>query len=336
MENRHMEAKGDTLANATTNMDILQADIETTNNNFIYKDGTGALHTVANSGEAMAFTDITCDSVTASDMTVGRVVIVGASGLLTDDAALLYDAANNILQSDNFGSPTDTDTYINFPGSNQISFYQNALKCYAFTLNEFDIMYSADNTKYGYITIASTGLMTIASENCEGIKILPKNGLLQVDYIIRALDTSGLQLQNDGAKGININDDDTVTLHADLDIYTVAYTDYSGTSIVVGWAATPTVKIYYKKIGDTVYIWYQITGTGDGTTVSFTVPYNLKAGININMATGALQDNGSNVAVGSASLNAGSNVVTLYKSAIAAWVTTGNRNVNGMLIYEAA
>jgi hypothetical protein len=206
MENRHIECKGDTLATATTDMDNLQIDIETTNKKMIYKDDTGTLHTVANSGEAIDVTDIVCDSLTDDDLTEGRVVIVGVGGLLTDDAALLYDVANNILQSDKFGSPTDTDTYINFIGSNQVRIVLNALNCYAFTQNEFDITYSTDATKYAYFAVDGNGLLTIGSENCGGIKLLPSTGIVYIDYAIIVNDSSGLFLYEDSHKGIEIRD----------------------------------------------------------------------------------------------------------------------------------
>jgi hypothetical protein len=62
------------------------------------------------------------------------------------------------------------------------------------------------------------------------------------------------------------------------DLYTVTWTDYSGSSTIVGWT-TPTAKIRYKKIGKLVWVQYQITGTSNAGTTSFTLPFANNASI---------------------------------------------------------
>ena len=51
-----------------------------------------------------------------------------------------------------------------------------------------------------------------------------------------------------------------------------AWTDYSASSTVVGWAATPTREILYCKVGKIVFVSFYITGTSNATGASFTLP----------------------------------------------------------------
>lgn len=51
-----------------------------------------------------------------------------------------------------------------------------------------------------------------------------------------------------------------------------AWTDYSASSTVVGWAATPTKEILYCKVGKIVFVSFYITGTSNATGASFTLP----------------------------------------------------------------
>ena len=64
-----------------------------------------------------------------------------------------------------------------------------------------------------------------------------------------------------------------MTIDEDGDIYSVPWTDYSGDTTTVGWSSFTTKRIYYKKIGNLVFINFNLKGTSDDTVATFTLPY---------------------------------------------------------------
>lgn len=74
-----------------------------------------------------------------------------------------------------------------------------------------------------------------------------------------------------GTAIMSINSDGD--LYAARDIYTTAWTDYSGTATIVGWQSTDLVKyVWYKKIGKMAIVQFSISGTSDSTATTFTLP----------------------------------------------------------------
>lgn len=137
------------------------------------------------------------------------------------------------------------------------------------------------------------------------------------------------------AGGAAVTGNSTIT--GDLQItgneYTAAFTDYSSTSTVVGWSSTTTKKIYYKKIGKLVYVWFQIVGTSNSNTVTFTTPYNA-AQVFVN-AVGIAQDAGTYLGATSIISAAGSNVLTCYRAGTAnGWTNSGTKQVTGQFFFE--
>jgi len=120
------------------------------------------------------------------------------------------------------------------------------------------------------------------------------------------------------------------------DIYTVAWTDYSGTSTIVGWSSYTTQKIFYKKVGKLVFVEFSLSGTSNSATTTFTLPfarhnngYSLKVTIQIT-------DNGA-IATGLFELPSNSSTVTFYSTlGEAGWTASGTKGVIGEFCYEAA
>ncbi|KKN36236.1 hypothetical protein LCGC14_0775660 [marine sediment metagenome] len=122
------------------------------------------------------------------------------------------------------------------------------------------------------------------------------------------------------------------------EINTVGWTDYGGTSTIVGWAATPTKNIWYKKIGNLVFVNYYITGTSNATNVTFTLPYTTKNSTQANIASAArVTDNGTlSGTSGLLYLTANSNTAAVYTGwDAAAWTNSGTKTVQGQFWYEA-
>ena len=58
-----------------------------------------------------------------------------------------------------------------------------------------------------------------------------------------------------------------------------SWTDYSGTSTIVGWSSFNTYgkAVFYKKVGSLVFVYFYLGGASNSTTASFTLPYSAYA-----------------------------------------------------------
>ena len=127
-----------------------------------------------------------------------------------------------------------------------------------------------------------------------------------------------------------------------LDMVTsVAWTDYSGTSTIVGWASYTTKVIEYKKIGKLVFVNFTIVGTSggdDGTVATFTLPFTHGHGAGNNPAfkPAKAKDNGGNLA-GAGWGRVITATATFYTSeSEAGWTATGGKVIIGQFFYEIA
>jgi len=113
--------------------------------------------------------------------------------------------------------------------------------------------------------------------------------------------------------------------------------DYSSTSTVTGWAASPTVHISYRLRGSAVYVTFEITGTSNATGVSFTVPYTvaLTSATDVSGALGFTEDNTAfAVSPGIFALPAGSTVNCYKDNTRPAWTNAGTKAVRGTFAYQ--
>jgi hypothetical protein len=131
----------------------------------------------------------------------------------------------------------------------------------------------------------------------------------------------------------------TANVNISNDIYTggAGLTDYSGTSSITGWASYTTKIIQYKKVGKTVHVYFDIRGTSNSTSTTFTVPFNSNSALGTVPGIAGALDNGTGVSTPSqASLGSGSNSVTVYKTfAGDGWTASGTKIIYGLLTYEA-
>jgi hypothetical protein len=117
-----------------------------------------------------------------------------------------------------------------------------------------------------------------------------------------------------------------------------AYTAYHDTSTIVGWSSFTTKKIYYKKIGNTIFVYFNLAGTSNSASTTFTLPDNLAAGVNIRNLAMLIGDNSTlSDTAGNITMEEGSNVVTLRKSVtVPAWTASGTKTCIGQFNYETA
>ncbi len=113
------------------------------------------------------------------------------------------------------------------------------------------------------------------------------------------------------------------------------FTDYSATSTVAGWAATPTVYIFVQKLGRMVTVSFNITGTSNATTSTFTLP-DAVSSTNGYITPSIVVDNGTTQTVlGRIRLTTGSATIAVDKTVNGSggWTASGTKTVNGFFTY---
>ena len=121
------------------------------------------------------------------------------------------------------------------------------------------------------------------------------------------------------------------------DIFTEAWVDYASSSTIVGWASYTTKKIFYKRIGKTAIIDFDIDGTSggaNGAVISFTLPWSSQNDITVRVATGVAIDNGGSV-VGMTMNSQNTNLIQVYPYNWGGnWTSSGRKWVVGQIIVE--
>lgn len=112
------------------------------------------------------------------------------------------------------------------------------------------------------------------------------------------------------------------------------WADYSAVSTIVGWSSFTTKLIYTKKIGKTVFVVFNLSGTSNATSISFTLPYVLNFPSTIQVAWGNGANNGTTLSSGGRFYMSGSTVVALSDMASGAWTSTGVKTTIGQFFYE--
>ena len=113
--------------------------------------------------------------------------------------------------------------------------------------------------------------------------------------------------------------------------------DYAATSTIVGWAATPTARIYIKKIGKTVFVNVTITGTSNSTEATFTVPYTAVNYSGTMYGQLSVRDNGGTLVMSVVAMPDNSAIVTVSPTLSGGnWTNSGLKEIYGQFFYEAA
>jgi hypothetical protein len=117
------------------------------------------------------------------------------------------------------------------------------------------------------------------------------------------------------------------------DVYTQGWTSYAST--VNGWSSFTTKLVYYKTVGDLVYVWFHIDGTSNQTYASMTVPYTSNSSI---QSQGVIRIINSGTS-GSGIYNhpTSSSQVTFFRTVGgASWTASGQKLVIGQFVYQRA
>lgn len=109
--------------------------------------------------------------------------------------------------------------------------------------------------------------------------------------------------------------------------------DYSATSTITGWSSFTVKVIRYKVVGNLVFVFWDLRGTSDATTITFTLPYNSTLGMTLVVMIRG-RDNGTYVA-GTGVLTHTSNLIQGFSSISGGtWTASGTKEFQGELYYE--
>ena len=117
----------------------------------------------------------------------------------------------------------------------------------------------------------------------------------------------------------------------------VPWTDYGGTSTIVGWSSFTTQKIFYTRVGKLIFVAFDLNGTSNATTVSFTLPYARPADSFTIDAHIRRADNGT-TATGELNMASGSDTVVCLATiggSGTSWTASGTKRVIGEFFYVA-
>lgn len=132
----------------------------------------------------------------------------------------------------------------------------------------------------------------------------------------------------------------TITASSDVsvigDIYTTQWTDYSGTSTIVGWSSRTITEFRYKKIGRLVFVYFRLAGTSNSTSTTMTLPV-ANGGNTTNLSCPQGEDNSAFISTAFGQIPAGTSTVTFFKDPSgASWTASGTKLVTGQFCYETA
>ena len=118
----------------------------------------------------------------------------------------------------------------------------------------------------------------------------------------------------------------------------VDWTDYSAKSTIVGWTTSGRdARIYYKKIGNTVFFAFYIDGTSNATSVSFTLPYSIVTPMSnaMHFFLSVAYDNGTLITNTVCRTKIIGNTITCYANmGSGVWTNINEKIVQGQSWYE--
>jgi hypothetical protein len=119
-------------------------------------------------------------------------------------------------------------------------------------------------------------------------------------------------------------------------LHQTAIIDYSAKSTIVGWSAFTTQIIDCQRTGKLGVVVFNIGGTSDSTSVTFTVPWTVKAGAGSSPVCWIrARDNTGTYVSGMAIPGQATDIITCYPTPAAgsAWTNAGTKQVQGVAMF---
>lgn len=259
----------------------------------------------------------TCVQVFNNNFEVG-----GNSGNVNVDVFVHFASINNLWFTNNYIEANDTN------GGSFL--FLNNCKCPIVEDNYFNGQEGSTDKTDTFIRVngSSSRNVLIKSNNFVEVVTYFINNTVPVKLVDNYYFDGGVEKTTYAAISPYIAD----TTQLDIDIMG----NYAATSTITGWT-TPTAKIWFEKMDDIVHVEFEITGTSNATTVSFTLPFTSAGNWAVN-ATGLGHDNGADLTdpiyISLATSSAICNVFKTFSAG--AWTNANAKKVYGQFFYQAA
>lgn len=196
----------------------------------------------------------------------------------------------------------------------------------------------------GAVRLDSSGIeidaTTIGGEGQKQIKFIASDGSTVMGWIEVYQAAATAHYMEIGTKSYDSRVTDltfyasgNVRIPNSADFYSTQWTDYSDTSTIVGWSSYTTKEIWYKKIGNLVFVQFHISGTSDAGDASFTLPYSQQGNLQMNLVIRV--KNSGTIQIGLAILPISSSTLSCYANLTGAGFTSsGDKYILGQFWYE--
>jgi len=113
--------------------------------------------------------------------------------------------------------------------------------------------------------------------------------------------------------------------------------DFSEQSTIVGWSSYTTKTIRYKVLGNIVFVYFDINGTSNSSSITYTLPIITK--INVGISFCYAVDNGSaQIGIMGPSVTPGNTFTasryTTINGISSTWTASGTKQIKGQFFYE--
>jgi hypothetical protein len=308
-------------------------------------------------GGADTLSGVTLNMAKGGDIASASPLVVGTDGDYFDVTgttgfAAMTVAANRhfFLQFDGALTMTHHATNLDLPGEANITtaagdvgeFYStgaNTVQCVNYTRADGTALAgeSVSNTAYGAGWNGETGVAPSQNAVYDEMQLQPKALLTAQGDIVyaSAANTLARLAKGTALQQLRMNAGATAP---EWDSVGLSLSDYSGTSTIVGWSSRTINVISYAAIGKLVYCIFNIEGTSNSTSTTFTLP-NAEANVGHVYSYGRSKDNGGTSIVGLISVGKNSNVVTCYHNVTggaASYTASGTKEIHGFIVYMSA
>lgn len=200
---------------------------------------------------------------------------------------------------------------------------------------------NSDSDKFkisGASTLGTTDLLSIAvgtlAATFGGALSVPSGSNLYLDG------GSDTYIQEGSSNIISIVAGGTTELTiTSTDVYTEGWTDWSSTAAVTGWSSASVKKVFYKRYGKTVMLWWDLEGTSNSTSFSMTIPFtrSTDSGFTMIGPIGAIDATAAVTTGPIWQINSAGTSIIFSKDALGTgWTNSGSKRAYGQCLYQSA